>query len=119
MIRARASLWLTLGLIGVAALSVAYALRSHAAHHYERGYAARSAEVQAALDQAQAKLDAVAEVARARAVALAAAETETQSLLEALANEADLDPDGIRLSADSVRRLNAVAGHPPPRPAPR
>lgn len=106
-----------LGVAVLAALGIG-AMR-FAAHHYERGYAARSAEVQAALDQAQAKLDAVAEVARARAVALAAAETETQSLLEALADEADLDPHGIRLSVDSVRRLNAVAGHTPPRPAPR
>ena len=105
------------GLAVLAALGMG--LARFAAHHYDRGFAARGAEMQAALDAAQARLDALADLARDRAQALARAETETQTLMEALSDEADLDPDGIRLSADSVRRLNAVAGQPAPAPAPR
>ncbi|MDG3040425.1 hypothetical protein [Roseicyclus marinus] len=100
-----------LALLFVAGIgAVGFSLRAFATHHYDRGYSARSAETDAALAQAQAKIDSLATQARNVARDLEEAEALTASLFEELADEADRDPDGIRLSAESVRRLNAVAG---------
>jgi F0F1-type ATP synthase membrane subunit b/b' len=113
MIRLSPRLGLGLGLGLALSGALAFGVMRFAAHHYQRGYDARSVELQAALDQAQAKLDTLAAIARTRAAALAATEAENQTLLEDLAHEADRDFSGIRLGPDSVRRLNAIAGHAP------
>jgi uncharacterized protein YlxW (UPF0749 family) len=101
-----------LGVVVMAALG--FGLKAFADLHHDRGYAegyaTRDAEAEAALAEAQAKIDRLAAMAQDRARDLAEAEAHTATLLEELADEAARDPDGIRLSADSVRRLNAVAG---------
>lgn len=112
MIRLGPGLSAVLGIALIAAVGfglMTYGNARHAAG-YTEGYATRDAEAEAARAAAQAKIDALAAQARDAARDLEEAEAHTATLLEELANAARDDPDGFRLSADSVRRLNAVSG---------
>jgi len=77
---------------------------------YDRGYAARDAQIAKDTIKKQARIDALTETLAAREGELTRANAARTDLERMLADEADQDPLGRDpgLGADSLRRLNQI-----------
>lgn len=100
--------WVYGGLVAAGVASVAVIYANFSAHHYQRGYDARGAEVDAARWAAERAAANAAQAAREAALRVRAAETARdraiQERLDALSDD-DLD---LRLGDDARGVLNAI-----------